>query len=344
ICGCILLFYILYLFQLYNYTNNELFIKLLNGERAILSQIVTLAESRLPEDQQRINELLALLPPAARSGACRIGITGSPGVGKSSLIDRLGLEFIARGHRPAVLTIDPSSAITGGSILGDKARMPELSKAKEAFIRPSPSLSELGGVNPYTRRSMRLLEAASYDRVIIETVGIGQSETDISDLADMVVYLVQPASGDDLQAIKKGILEYADILVVTKWDGPLEARAEECFRDLSLVMHSGSLAMAEDAVSLVRASVYKPETIALLADHIENKFNVLVNENKLFPARLARESHYFRNHWPQELKALLQSKPEFGIELESLANAVQNGSLSIEKAFQKLIQFIFARC
>lgn len=329
---------------MYNYSNSELVTKLLSGDRAILSQLVTLAESRLPEDQQRVSELLALLPPAVQSGACRIGITGSPGVGKSSLIDRLGLEFIARGHRTAVLTVDPSSPITGGSILGDKARMAELSKAREAFIRPSPSLSELGGVNPFTRRTIRLLEAASYDRVIIETVGIGQSETDVSDLADLVVYLVQPASGDDLQAIKKGILEVADILVITKWDGLMEAPADECFRDLSMVRHSSNALIPEDAVSFVKASVHKPETIGQLADHIENKFNMLVSENKLLPARLARESHYFRNHWLQELKTRLLATPEFGNELESLATEVRMGSLGIEKAFQKLIQFIFARC
>jgi LAO/AO transport system kinase len=189
----------------------------LRGERRALAKAITLVESTRPDHQRQAADVLsALMPHSGR--ALRIGITGVPGVGKSTFIEALGLYLIAQGHRVAVLAVDPSSSIGGGSILGDKTRMEALSRESGAFIRPSPSAGALGGVAAKTRETMLLCEAAGYDVVIVETVGVGQSETLVAGMTDCFVLLLLPHAGDDLQAIKKGIMELADIVVFNKAD------------------------------------------------------------------------------------------------------------------------------
>ena len=198
--------------------------RLIEGDRRALARAITLAESRRTTDRDAAEMLMQALP--AEAGATlRIGIAGAPGVGKSTLIEVLGLHAIADGHRLAVLAVDPSSPMSGGSILGDKTRMAELSKANAAFIRPSPAAGRLGGVARRTSDAIRLCEAAGYDRIIVETVGLGQSETAIADLVDILLLLVSPGGGDELQGIKRGIMETADIVAVTKADGPMLAEA-----------------------------------------------------------------------------------------------------------------------
>lgn len=188
------------------------------GQRAMIGRAITLVESTRPEDRGEANALLEALAPHA-GVSIRIGITGSPGVGKSTLIETFGRQLTAAGHRVAVLAVDPSSDRTGGSILGDKTRMTELARDPGAFIRPSPSGGTLGGVARRTRETMTVCEAAGYDVVLVETVGVGQSEVMVAGMVDMFVVLVLPGSGDELQGIKRGILELADLLVVTKSDG-----------------------------------------------------------------------------------------------------------------------------
>jgi LAO/AO transport system kinase len=190
---------------------------LLAGNRRALAKAITLVESTRAEHRQRAERLLdALLPHTGRT--IRIGISGVPGVGKSTFIEALGMYLIEGGHRVAVLAVDPSSTVHGGSILGDKTRMELLSQRTEAFIRPSPSSGSLGGVAEHTREALLLCEAAGYDIIIVETVGVGQSETAVAGMTDAFVLLMLPNAGDDLQAIKKGIMELADLVVFNKAD------------------------------------------------------------------------------------------------------------------------------
>ena len=186
-------------------------------QRRAMAKTITLLESTRADHRQRADALLnALLPHTGRS--FRLGISGVPGVGKSTFIEALGLHLIGRGHRVAVLAVDPSSSVSGGSILGDKTRMEHLSVHPSAYIRPSPSSGTLGGVAERTRESMLVCEAAGYDVVIVETVGVGQSETAVSAMTDMFCLLQLPNAGDDLQAIKKGVMELADLVVINKAD------------------------------------------------------------------------------------------------------------------------------
>jgi LAO/AO transport system kinase len=195
------------------------------GERRALARAITLLESTRADHAAQGQALLERLVPLA-GGAVRLGITGPPGVGKSSFIEALGLHLVGAGRRIAVLAVDPSSPRTGGSILGDKTRMERLARHPEAFIRPSPSGGSLGGVAHHTREAVLLCEAAGYDVVLVETVGIGQSEIAVAGMVDFFLILLQPGSGDELQGIKRGAVELADGLVVNKADGELREAAE----------------------------------------------------------------------------------------------------------------------
>ncbi|MBC8404118.1 MAG: methylmalonyl Co-A mutase-associated GTPase MeaB [Planctomycetes bacterium] len=207
-----------------------------NGNRGLLARAITLVESQRPRHQQQAQELLQLLLPQA-GAAHRIGVTGVPGVGKSTFLERFGMQLLEHGHRVAVLAVDPSSSLNGGSILGDKARMHHLAQHANAFIRPSPSGNTLGGVARRTRESMMLCEAAGFDVVLVETVGVGQSETMVAQMVDFFLVLMLPGAGDELQGIKKGILELADVIAVNKADGDNQVKARIAVRDYSAALH-----------------------------------------------------------------------------------------------------------
>ena len=196
------------------------------GDRAALGQAITLAESRRPDHRALAQAMLLQLGSADRE-TVRLGITGVPGVGKSTFIEAFGLNLIAAGHRVAVLAVDPSSSRTGGSILADKTRMQELSRNPQAFVRPSPAAGTLGGVTRSTRETMSIVEAAGYDVVLVETVGVGQSETAVADMVDFFLVLMLSGAGDEFQGIKKGVLELADLLAVNKADGANAVPARE---------------------------------------------------------------------------------------------------------------------
>jgi LAO/AO transport system kinase len=196
-----------------------------SGDRAMLARAITLVESTKAEHQARAQQLLQALLPAT-TGALRLGVTGVPGVGKSTTIDVLGMNLVGMGHRVAVLAVDPTSKRTGGSILGDKTRMNQLAQEPNAFIRPSPTSGTLGGVTRKTRETMALCEAAGFDVIIVETVGVGQSEIAVADMVDFFLVLLLAGGGDDLQGIKKGIIEIADMIAINKADGDNVARAE----------------------------------------------------------------------------------------------------------------------
>src|SRR5829696_6845183 len=197
---------------------------LLRGDRAALARAITLIESKRADDRAAARRLLDGVMGRAGRGI-RVGITGVPGVGKSTLIDTLGSTLTAQGHRVAVLAVDPSSSRTGGAILGDKTRMARLAADPNAFIRPSPSSGTLGGVAAKTREAMLLCEAAGFDVILVETIGVGQSEIAVADLTDFFLVLMLPGAGDELQGIKKGVVELADMIAVNKADGDGAARA-----------------------------------------------------------------------------------------------------------------------
>ncbi|QCI66500.1 methylmalonyl Co-A mutase-associated GTPase MeaB [Phreatobacter stygius] len=206
------------------------------GDRAVLARAITLVESTRPEHQALARDLVQrLLPETGR--AIRIGITGVPGAGKSTTIDTFGSNLTASGHRVAVLAVDPSSSRTGGSILGDKTRMARLAVDPNAYVRPSPSSGTLGGVAAKTRETMLLCEAAGFDVILVETVGVGQSETAVADMTDLFLVLMLPGAGDELQGIKKGILELADIIAVNKADGDGVQRAKAAAAEYRAALH-----------------------------------------------------------------------------------------------------------
>jgi LAO/AO transport system kinase len=210
--------------------------QVLEGDRRALARAITLVESSRADHREEADQLLAaVLPQTGRS--VRIGISGSPGAGKSTFIEALGLHVVDRGHRVAVLAVDPSSTRSGGSILGDKTRMEELTRSPSAFIRPSPTGGTLGGVARRTRQAMLLCEAAGFDVVVVETVGVGQSEVAVDAMVDLFLLLLAPAGGDELQGIKRGIVELADLVVVNKADGELAAAARAAASDYASALH-----------------------------------------------------------------------------------------------------------
>lgn len=211
------------------------------GDRTALARAISLVESRRDADREDVAQLFAAMPPAPDTTR-RLGITGVPGVGKSTWIEAAGIAWIERGHRVAVLAVDPSSSRTGGSMLGDKTRMESLSRHPDAFVRPSPAGDTLGGVARATMETLHLCESAGFDRVLIETVGVGQSETEVRRMTDAFVLLMLPGGGDGVQGIKRGILEWADVVLMNKADGPAE----------QVDLAKSSLAAFEGALSLMQ--------------------------------------------------------------------------------------------
>lgn len=208
----------------------------IKGNRRALAKAITLVESSRAEDRAHAQGLIARLMPLT-GRAIRLGLSGAPGVGKSTFIESFGTHLTAQGLKVAVLAVDPSSARSGGSILGDKTRMEELARDPLAFIRPSPSGGTLGGVARRTREAMLITEAAGYDVVMVETVGVGQSETAVADMVDMFLLLLSPGGGDELQGIKRGIMELADLVIVNKADGDLEAAAKRAEAEYKAALH-----------------------------------------------------------------------------------------------------------
>ena len=215
---------------------DELIAGVKRREPAALGRAVSLIESTAPADRARAGELLTQLGPAPRPSVL-VGISGVPGVGKSTFIDGMGARLLGQGHKVAVLAVDPSSTVSGGSILGDKTRMQKLAGDPRAFVRPSPTAGTLGGVAPRTPETIALCEAAGFDVIIVETVGVGQSETSVADLADVFLVLMLPGGGDELQGIKRGLMERADVIAVNKADGTNAERAQATARDYRTAMH-----------------------------------------------------------------------------------------------------------
>jgi LAO/AO transport system kinase len=304
-------------------------------DRRALARAITLVESNRPADRSAADRLIEKLLPATGQ-ALRLGISGPPGVGKSSFIEAFGLHLVEAGHRPAVLAIDPSSRVSGGSILGDKTRMAELSRHAEAFIRPSPAGETLGGVARRTREAMLVCEAAGFDIVMVETVGVGQSETAVADMVDLFLLLVQPGGGDDLQGIKRGIVELADLIVVTKSDGPLEAVAGRTAADYQSAMRLLRSA-AQGAVPVREVSAVNGKGIAELWQAVDAAAKKAEANGERAARRAAQARSWLWSELSESLLAALKAHPEVAGRLPELETQVACGRVSPPAAAQLLL-------
>lgn len=272
-------------------TSDEFVQGILNGEVSVLGQAVTLVESSLPRDQEIAQEVIEkCLPHAGKS--IRLGITGVPGAGKSTFIEALGMHLIQGGHKLAVLAIDPSSERTKGSILGDKTRMEELSVAKNAFIRPSPSAGSLGGVARKTRESIVLCEAAGFDTVFVETVGVGQSETAVHSMVDFFLLIQLAGTGDELQGIKRGIMEMADGIAINKSDGSNIEKSELARRQYKNALHLFPMGESGWSPDVVTCSAIEKNGIPDVWQMVLN-YITFVKENEYFERKRTNQSKYW---------------------------------------------------
>jgi len=315
--------------------DRELIEGVLAGNRRALAKAITLLESTRPDHQARAQALLAELLPRT-GGAIRVGISGVPGVGKSTFIEALGMFLIEQGKRVAVLAVDPSSTISGGSILGDKTRMEKLSQREEAFIRPSPASGSLGGVAEKTREALLACEAAGFDVVIVETVGVGQSETAVAGMTDVFVLLQLPNAGDDLQAIKKGIVELADLVVFNKADiDPLAAEMAAAQMRAALTMLRPASEYWQPPV--LKVSAAKNAGIAEFWQSVEAHRAALEAASELAAKRRHQALAWMWQLIDSGLRARFRDHPGVRAALPQLMNSVEAGTVTPAGAAQQLL-------
>jgi len=296
----------------------------LAGERRAIGQAITLVESARSEDRVRAAQLIdSLIDHAGNSQ--RVGITGVPGVGKSTFIDTLGMQLIQAGHRVAVLAVDPSSSRSGGSILGDKTRMERLSAHPSAFIRPSPASGVLGGVARATRESMVILEAAGYDIILVETVGVGQSETVVAQMVDFFLVLMLPGAGDELQGIKKGVLEIADMIAVNKADAD-DMKASLAVREYSAALHLLTPASATWQPPVVSCSGLTGDGLEYLWDQIALHQRLMGATGERAERRRAQQVGWMWAMVDDQLRDELHNSPDVASLLSDLIDSVAAGN------------------
>ncbi|MFH9611960.1 methylmalonyl Co-A mutase-associated GTPase MeaB [Streptomyces sp. NPDC017448] len=308
----------------------------LDGKRASVARAITLVESTRAEHRVLAQELLKRLLPHA-GAARRIGISGVPGVGKSTFIDALGTMLTGLGHRVAVLAVDPSSSRTGGSILGDKTRMERLAVDPAAFVRPSPSAGTLGGVAKATRESIVVMEAAGYDVVLVETVGVGQSETAVANMVDTFLLLTLARTGDQLQGIKKGVLELADAIAVNKADGPHERDARSAARELAgalRLMHPSDAAWTPPVLT---CSARESTGLDTLWERLEQHRAVLDSTGRLAAKRRDQQVDWTWSMVRDELLDSLRSHPVVRKLAPELEQRVREGTLTATLAAEEIL-------
>src|ERR1700748_230274 len=309
------------------------------GSRTALARAITLIESRRSDHQAAARDLVqALLSDTGN--AVRVGITGSPRVGKSTTIDGLGMFLIERGHKVAVLAVDPSSARTGGSILGDKTRMARLSASEHAFIRPSPSSGTLGGVAAKTREGMLLCEAAGFDVVLVETVGIAQSETAVADMTDFFLALMLPGAGDELQGIKKGLVELADMIAINKADGDNIRRATIAAAEYRAALHILPPQVAEWRPPVVTYSALTGAGISEIWDNVLAHRDKLPEAGALAARRRGQQVKWMWALFDERLRGRLASDPKLKAKLPQIERAVAEGSLSPALAADEIAEMM----
>ncbi|MDZ4096392.1 MAG: methylmalonyl Co-A mutase-associated GTPase MeaB [Paracoccaceae bacterium] len=317
---------------------SELGAAVTQGDRRALARAITLVESGRDDHRAQAGDLLAEVARAGRQ-ALRIGLSGTPGVGKSTFIESFGLMLTAQGLRVAVLAVDPSSARSGGSILGDKTRMERLSRDPKAFIRPSPSQTHLGGVARRSREAVALCEAAGFDVVLIETVGVGQSETMVAQLCDIFVLLLAPAGGDELQGVKRGIMEMADLILVNKADGDLKAAALRTCAD-----YAGALRLLRrrgcDPEGFPKAMTVSAQEQAGLAT-AWTEIQALVAWRRAQGHWTRRRADQARNWFFEDVRRSLLARletPSARLAMAALADRVAQGSLTASAAAEEMLR------
>ena len=317
------------------------------AQRRAIAKTITLLESTRPDHRLRADALLnALLPHSGRS--LRLGISGVPGVGKSTFIEALGLHLIAQGHRVAVLAVDPSSSVSGGSILGDKTRMEMLSVHERAYIRPSPASGTLGGVAERTREAMLVCEAAGHDVVIVETVGVGQSETAVAGMTDMFVLLQLPNAGDDLQAIKKGVMELADLVVINKADldenAAMRARAQITSALRLFGLHGNPDHVHHDETvwhaQVIQMSALKNVGVDAFWQAVSRFRELQTTSGRLPARRRAQDEAWMWERIDAGLKQRFRAHPAVREQLPALAAEVRAGSVAASVAARRLLDLI----
>jgi LAO/AO transport system kinase len=297
------------------------------GERALLARAITLVESRRADDQKAARALIQELLPQT-GGAMRVGITGVPGVGKSTTIDTLGMFLTERGHKVAVLAVDPSSTRSGGSILADKTRMPRLAADPLAFIRPSPASGTLGGVAAKTRECLLLCEAAGHDVVLVETIGTGQSETAVADMTDFFLVLMLPGAGDELQGLKKGVIELADMLAINKADGDNVARAQAAAAEYRAALHIVGSRSPHWSPPVTTYSALTGNGVAELWATILDHRERMTAAGEHAARRRAQQVKWMRVMLEERVLSRLTSEPGLAAKLRKTEAAVAEGRLS----------------
>jgi LAO/AO transport system kinase len=316
-------------------TVDEYFAGVRGQDVAVLARALTLIESSSSRHQPLAEALLTrLLAHTGRS--IRVGITGAPGVGKSTFIDALGLHLVQSGLRVAVLAVDPSSTISGGSILGDKTRMPRLSAEPNAYIRPSPSAGTLGGVARKTRESMLVCEAAGYDVVLIETVGVGQSETAVADMTDCFLALMLPGAGDQLQGIKRGLLELVDVIAVNKADGTMRSAADVAAREFRMALRT--LGNNDDCPAVLTCSALHREGLDAVWDTVKRGHARLMASGELAERRRRQNSRWLWAVVEDELRQAVHHHPAVSAILERLQRQVLAGTIPPAAAARRILE------
>ncbi|MCE5973746.1 methylmalonyl Co-A mutase-associated GTPase MeaB [Sinirhodobacter sp. WL0062] len=317
--------------------------KILAGDRRSLARGITMVESARADHRAQATELLDRLAGAGRQ-ALRIGLSGTPGVGKSTFIESFGMMLTAQGLRVAVLAVDPSSARSGGSILGDKTRMERLSRDPNAFIRPSPSQAHLGGVARRTREAVALCEAAGFDVVLIETVGVGQSETLVAEMTDLFILLMAPAGGDELQGVKRGIMEMADMILVNKADGDLKPAAMRTVAD-----YAGALRLlrkrAQDPEGFPKAlpvSALEEQGLIKAWDEMKTLADWRREHGHFTSRRAAQARHWFETEVREGLLARLHNDPAIRRRMGELGAAVAAGEVAPAAAATEMLRLLGA--
>lgn len=304
-------------------------------DRVVLAQAITLIESSEEQDAKLAQELLTGLVSSS-TPAYRVGITGVPGVGKSTLIDALGMKLLAEGKRVAVLAVDPSSSLTGGSILGDKTRMSRLSLEPEAFIRPSPSGLSPGGIARRTRETILLCEAAGFDVILVETVGVGQGETAVSEMVDFFLVLTLPGAGDELQGIKKGVLELADAIAVNKCDGDGAARARVALGDIQAALRYLPRRRAECDVRALAVSGLTGEGLRELWELVEEHRRVMERTGAFAAQRSEQQRAWLWRLVTERFERTFRAHPEVARLIPEMEADVRAGRLTAPTAADRL--------